>query len=568
MTAQAPLPPASRRWLFGPRSDLLLGCGGAYGIAFAAQTLAPDTMRELLPMWIFPFVTLVLGAPHYGATLIRAYGTQEARRRYAALGIWLTAVLVIAYAVGVRNVLVGSAIVTLYVAWSPWHYSGQNYGVAMTFLRRRGVPVSPWAKRLVHASFVSSYLLTLLALFGPARQGYAPASYQGTVYQLLPIGLPAGTHALAFALAAAVYAVCVIGAAVLLLRAAPRARELAPVGLLALTQALWFAGPTVARHWSVGSGLDPFAPGNAAYSFMWVASGHFVQYLWITSYYAGASGGGALTRYLGKALLVGSVAWTLPALVFAPGMLGALPFDMGLGLLTAAVVNLHHFVLDGAIWKLRDGRIARVLLLAQPAEERFSPLDQRLARWGRPLVLGIGALCVAVSLVGFVESEFGARRAAASGDFARMLRAAERAERVGRASPRFHVHLARMAAERGDRGSALAHLQRSLDLWPTPEAWTELARWHEQGLAWKEAAEARRKAVELAPQDASLHYQLGLAWMRLGETRKARDAFARAVELAPDESLPRRNLERAEALLARQEGSDGRALAGTANPVD
>src|SRR5690554_2974156 len=230
MTAQAPLPPASRRWLFGPRSDLLLGCGGAYGIAFAAQTLAPDTMRELLPMWIFPFVTLVLGAPHYGATLTRAYGTQEARRRYAALGIWLTAVLVIAYAVGVRNVLVGSAIVTLYVAWSPWHYSGQNYGVAMTFLRRRGVPVSPWAKRLVHASFVSSYLLTLLALFGPARQGYAPASYQGTVYQLLPIGLPAGTHALAFALAAAVYAVCVIGAAVLLLRAAPRARELAPVG--------------------------------------------------------------------------------------------------------------------------------------------------------------------------------------------------------------------------------------------------------------------------------------------------------------------------------------------------
>ena len=31
-------------------------------------------------------------------------------------------------------------------------------------------------------------------------------------------------------------------------------------------------------------------------------------------------------------------------------------------LLVASVVNLHHFVLDGAIWKLRDGRVARVLL--------------------------------------------------------------------------------------------------------------------------------------------------------------------------------------------------------------
>jgi tetratricopeptide (TPR) repeat protein len=567
MTAQA-MPSAARRWLFGPRSDLLLGCGGAYGLAFAAQSVAPDAMREIFPLWIYPFITLVLGAPHYGATLLRAYGTEEARRRYAALGIWLTAVMAIAYVVGVRNVLVGSAILTLYIAWSPWHYSGQNYGVAMTFLRRRGVPISPLAKRLVHASFVSSYLLTLLALFGPTRQGYAAASYQGTVYHLLPIGLPAESSTVVFPLVAAVYAACVIGAAVLLLRAAPRARELVPVGLLALTQALWFAGPTVARHWSIGNAIDPFSPENAAYSFMWVASGHFVQYLWITSYYAGAAGPAALGRYLGKALLVGSVAWALPALVFAPGVLGSLPFDMGLGVLTAATVNLHHFVLDGAIWKLRDGRVARVLLLAQPAEERFSPLDQRLARWGRPLVMGAGALCAAVLLTSFIEAEFGARRAIASGDFERMLRAAEWSERVGRASPRFHVQLARMAAERGDRAGARAHLERSLELWPTPDAYVELARWHEAQRAWREAAEARQKAVELAPEDAALHYQLGLAWMRLRETRKARDAFAQAVALAPDEPLPRRNLARAEALLAGQDAPDQEALAGSASSID
>jgi hypothetical protein len=40
---------------------------------------------------------------------------------------------------------------------------------------------------------------------------------------------------------------------------------------------------------------------------------------------------------------------------------------MGLGLLTASIVNLHHFVLDGAIWTLRDGRVARMLL--RPAGE-------------------------------------------------------------------------------------------------------------------------------------------------------------------------------------------------------
>jgi tetratricopeptide (TPR) repeat protein len=507
-------------------------------------------MREVFPLWIFPFVTLVIGAPHYGATLLRAYGTQEARRRYAALGIWLTGALLVAYAVGVRSAIVGSAIVTLYVAWSPWHYSGQNYGVTMTFLRRRGVPVSPWAKRLVHGSFVTSYLLTFLALFGPARSGaYAPASYDGTIYRLLPIGLPAELGSLAFAVCAALYAVCAVGAAFHLLRVA-RARDLAPVGVLALTQALWFAGPTVARNWNVGTGLDPFSPGNAAYSFLWVAAGHFVQYLWITSYYAGANGTAPLARYLGKALLVGSVAWTLPALLFAPGALGALPFDMGLGLLTAATVNLHHFVLDGAIWKLRDGRIARVLLLAEPAEETFSPLDARISRFGRPLVLAVGVLCTAVALGGFVEGEFGARRASERGDLGRMRVAAERAERLGRASPRFYVHLARMASERGDRAGARTYLERSLALWPTTDAWLELASWHEKANEWPQAAEARAQAADLAPGDASLQYQLGLARMRTGDLQAARDAFARAVELAPDQSLPRRSLARAEALLA------------------
>ena len=31
-------------------------------------------------------------------------------------------------------------------------------------------------------------------------------------------------------------------------------------------------------------------------------------------------------------------------------------------LIFTALVNIHHFILDGAIWKLRDGRIASLLL--------------------------------------------------------------------------------------------------------------------------------------------------------------------------------------------------------------
>ena len=55
----------------------------------------------------------------------------------------------------------------------------------------------------------------------------------------------------------------------------------------------------------------------------------------------------------------------MPALVFAPQVLGGLPYDLGLGLMVASAVNLHHFVLDGAIWKLRNTRVAGVLLRRQ-----------------------------------------------------------------------------------------------------------------------------------------------------------------------------------------------------------
>ena len=59
---------------------------------------------------------------------------------------------------------VAAAVFTLYVSWSPWHYSGQNFGVAAMFLRRRGIALEGAGRRWLHASFVLSYALTLLAL--------------------------------------------------------------------------------------------------------------------------------------------------------------------------------------------------------------------------------------------------------------------------------------------------------------------------------------------------------------------------------------------------------------------
>ena len=47
--------------------------------------------------------------------------------------------------------------------WSPWHYTGQNFGVLMMFLRRAGVDVSAEERRRLHLAFLASFIMLLAA---------------------------------------------------------------------------------------------------------------------------------------------------------------------------------------------------------------------------------------------------------------------------------------------------------------------------------------------------------------------------------------------------------------------
>jgi tetratricopeptide (TPR) repeat protein len=59
--------------------------------------------------------------------------------------------------------------------------------------------------------------------------------------------------------------------------------------------------------------------------------------------------------------------------------------------------------------------------------------------------------------------------------------------------------------------------------------------------AGKAAAELE-KAIELDPDYAEAHNDLGVVFVRLGRYPEAATEFRRAMELAPEESLPRTNL--------------------------
>jgi tetratricopeptide (TPR) repeat protein len=533
-------------WLFGPVPDLLLGCGGLYLAIFAAQVAAGDWIEAMLPIGLLALPILVTSVPHYGATLLRVYERSEDRRAYRAFALWTTLPICLWFVGGVYDLTLGSWLVTLYLTWSPWHYSGQNYGIALMFLHRRGVTVTPAVKRWLYASFALSFAMVFLAIHTQgANAAYAPGTLSGASYQFLRIGLPPSITAPLLLAVLAAYAAC-LAAAVAGLRRQAGWRALGPALALIALQALWFSLPVLSRATGWLHRLPPFDAARFEYAFLWIAIGHALQYLWVTRYYTGRSGGESrFAPYLVKCLLAGAAVWGVPILLFGPDLLGARAFEAGHALLAAAAVNVHHFVLDGAIWKLRDGRIARVLL--RPREPGPPPQPARVGlAWG--LVALVGVAYAIATVLGSLEFEYGVRRAGDPPDFARMRVAAERLRWVGRDDAGLRYNLAMESLRQSDLASARGDLRRSLALQESPHAWLALGVVEQRSGAWQEALRAYDEVLRLDAASVAAWSRKAQVWLRLREPERAREALQRALELAPERIDLRERLAKLEAV--------------------
>jgi tetratricopeptide (TPR) repeat protein len=207
-------------------------------------------------------------------------------------------------------------------------------------------------------------------------------------------------------------------------------------------------------------------------------------------------------------------------------------------------VNLHHFVLDGAIWKLRDGRIARILVRSEPgAATRDPDAAQRPARAWLAL-WAVGAAMLAIAIASFVETEFGLRRAYEHADIARMRVALDRLDWMGRESASHRLQFGQILASRGDAEGAEREIERSIALYPVPDAYVALADAYERAGRIRDARAALDQAIALSPDAAPLLYRAGSLANRDGDADRARALVERAVALDPDRKLYRLALDR------------------------
>ena len=320
------------------------------------------------PTWAIAFygLALFLNYPHYMSTLYRAYHNESDFKKYRIFTIHITGLVILTVLLSHLRFSLLPWIFTLYLTISPWHYSSQNYGLFMMFARRAGAQIEENVRQAIYSAFILSYAILFLNLHsGPSDRLF------------LSLGFPEkGTLIIRAVLTVAFIAFSAYGLRGLVRQIGWNA--MTPPLVLFSTQVLWFFVP----------GLLAMVKGislpQSRYSTGVLPLMHSAQYLWITSYYARREAIAERRTWRPFAYfavqIVGGVA------LFVPGpWLASYVFHYDFTasfLIFTALVNLHHFILDGAIWKLRDGRIAALLLNTQ---ERMSSVAGAAADTARPV---------------------------------------------------------------------------------------------------------------------------------------------------------------------------------------
>ena len=282
---------------------------------------------------------LVVG-PHYAATYRRAYTSRAIIAAHPLVTIVVPIVLGAAALAALRfPTTVAPIYFLIYVVWSGYHYSGQSLGVAMVYPLRQGARLLPEEKRLLAIPLHVSWLLSLLGLLR------VDASTRNPAYQLVRQSFLTSVHLPGWALVVGIGALAASFSSVALLALRRHRRGVAlpwPTVAVVLTQTLWFGGALYSPFFNIA--LVPVF--------------HGLQYLALTSWH-NLKERRALANPVGpRAFALYAVTVLLLGFTINPGLFAVAGEYLGDAAVVSATVitfvNLHHFLLDGRIWRMRE----------------------------------------------------------------------------------------------------------------------------------------------------------------------------------------------------------------------
>ncbi|MDX8397059.1 MAG: hypothetical protein R8K49_01940 [Mariprofundaceae bacterium] len=308
-----------------------------------------NTLALSLVASVFFYFSFLVNYPHYTATYYRLVRNPAQWSAYKRPFTIATGIVLILYAATfIAPVVMGALIVTLFMLWSPYHYTGQNFGVGQVFLRNAGIRLSTWERRWVVGVFYAPWVFHLI---------WVNSWVYGSGYDLYAmkvinfLQLPDGVVMLAKGVALG--GVIAFLGLIIYMRQVRQLRL--PFGFITVVVVQyvwwWFLYLFVAASdgW-VG------APVVAALMLLALPFFHCAQYLVVTLQFESRE-----TPLLGGGLW--HVLFYYVILIVGGAILFVLLYRMhhwvsGVSLLYAqglfmGLINLHHFMVDGFIWKVR-----------------------------------------------------------------------------------------------------------------------------------------------------------------------------------------------------------------------
>jgi hypothetical protein len=322
--------------------------GGSSFLLFAALLLFNTNTRTQEIITFAVFLSWLINWPHFSMSTYRLYQSQSNIKQYPITSYVIPFVVIGGVALSFSFPdLVAPYFVKLVMLWSPYHFSGQTIGITFIYAMRSGIKLSGKERKIITSFVMGTYFLSTIRA-ETSREGY---NFYGVHYPSMQI--PQWIANIAeYAMWAAIIAFIAM-----IIYWSYRNRKMLPliVVLPAATQYLWFVQSVYMPS------FQEFVPMLHSLQYILIAWGiqlsekMEVRHIEPSKKYVATE----TTRWF-VINFIGGIAlfYMLPNVGVALGYTSL--FSIAI---IYAAIQIHHFFVDGVIWKLKNKTVSHPLMM-------------------------------------------------------------------------------------------------------------------------------------------------------------------------------------------------------------
>lgn len=348
----------SKRYFVNPFIDFVF-IGGSSFVLFAFLLLFYTDARTPFVITTAVFLSWVINWPHFSMSTYRLYQSRANTEQYPVTSFLVPFVIlggiVLCYAF---PTLVAPYFVKLFILWSPYHFCGQTIGITFIYCMRCGVKISAIERKLILWFVFGTYFLSTLRA-ETSREGF---DFYGVQYPSMQIPY------LAAQIAELLMWTLIVAFVVWVVFWSLRNKKILPwiVILPAATQYLWFVQSVYIPS------FQEFVPMLHSLQYILIAWGIQLKVKMEVKHiepsrrfvFSETSRWFAI-NFVGGAVLF----YMLPKIGTALGYSSL--FSIAI---VYAAIQIHHFFVDGVIWKLKNQTVSHPLMMTY--EELTVPAEK------------------------------------------------------------------------------------------------------------------------------------------------------------------------------------------------